>query len=94
MDLVPEDAGLLVEGRVAPNEVEHLAIGQPVNVRLTAYKAHRVPVITGRLAYVGADRQTDASNQSVLPGPRRDRPRMRCATSPASRCCPECRRTC
>lgn len=66
MDLVPATQHLLVEGNVAPNEVEHLRVGQPVNVRLTAYKAHRVPVITGRLTYVGADRQMDANNQPVF----------------------------
>ena len=66
MDLVPDTQQLLIEGTVAPNEVEHLAVGQRVNVRLTAYKAHRVPVITGRLTYVGADRQLDANNQPVF----------------------------
>lgn len=66
MDLVPATRHLLIEGNVAPNEVEHLRIGQTVNVRLTAYKAHRVPVITGHLTYVGADRQTDASNQAFF----------------------------
>lgn len=63
LDVVPGNAELLVEGNVAPNEVEHLQAGQRVNVRLTAYKSHRVPVLTGRLIYVGADRQLDATNQ-------------------------------
>ena len=66
MDLVPATQHLLIEGNVAPNEVEHLRIGQPVNIRLVAYKAHRVPVITGHLTYVGADRQMDATNQPVF----------------------------
>ena len=66
MDLVPSSQHLLIEGNVAPNEVEHLRIGQPVNIRLTAYKAHRVPVIRGHLTYVGADRQMDVNNQPVF----------------------------
>lgn len=66
MDLVPDTQHMLVEGTVAPYEVEHLAVGQHVNVRLTAYKARRVPVITGRLTYVGADRQMDANNSPVF----------------------------
>ena len=70
MDLVPETQHLLIEGNVAPNEVEHLSVGQPVNIRLTAYKAHRVPVISGHLTYVGADRQMDANNQPSVPRPR------------------------
>ncbi len=66
MDLVPETQRLLIEGNVAPNEVEHLALGQKVNIRLSAYKAHRVPVISGHLTYVGADRQMDGNNQPVF----------------------------
>lgn len=66
MDLVPDSQQMLVEGAVAPNEVEHLSVGQRVNVRLSAYKAHRVPVLTGRLTYVGADRQMDATNQPIF----------------------------
>jgi HlyD family secretion protein len=66
MDLVPEASTLLIEASVPPNEVEHLAPGQRVNVKLTAYKAHKVPVIPGRLVYVGADRQVDAANQSFF----------------------------
>ena len=66
MDLVPTTQHLIIEGNVAPNEIEHLHVGQIVNVRLTAYKAHRVPVITGHLTYVGADRQMDANNQPVF----------------------------
>ena len=63
MDLVPETSTLLIEASVAPNEVEHLAVGQKVNVRLTSYKAHRVPVLQGHLTYVGADRQLDPNGQ-------------------------------
>ena len=63
MDLVPSSQHLLIEGNVSPNEVEHLRVGQAVNVRLTAYKSHRVPVITAHLTYVGADRQMDTNNQ-------------------------------
>ena len=63
MDLVPSTQHLLIEGNVSPNEIEHLRVGQAVNVRLTAYKSHRVPVITAHLTYVGADRQMDTNNQ-------------------------------
>jgi HlyD family secretion protein len=66
MDLVPSSQHLLIEGNVAPSEVEHLRVGQRVNIRLTAYKAHRVPVISGHLTYVGADRQVDVNNQPVF----------------------------
>ncbi len=66
LDLVPLDSSLLIEASVAPTDVEHLRVGQRVNVRLTAYKAHKVPVLTGRLVYVAADRQTNAQNEPVF----------------------------
>jgi HlyD family secretion protein len=51
---------------VAPTDIEHVHVGQAVNVRLTAYKAHQVPVVTGHLVYVSADRQIDPQNQPVF----------------------------
>jgi HlyD family secretion protein len=66
LDLVPADPGLLVEAMVAPTDIEHVHVGQAVNVRLTAYKAHQVPVVTGHVVYVSADRQLDAQNQPVF----------------------------
>jgi HlyD family type I secretion membrane fusion protein len=66
LDLVPSDPRLLVEGDVAPTDIEHVHVGQKVNVRLTAYKAHQVPVITGHLVYVSADRQMTPQNLPVF----------------------------
>jgi HlyD family secretion protein len=66
LDLVPADSALLVEAMVAPTDIEHVRVGQPVNIRLTAYKAHQVPVVTGHLVYVSADRLLDAQNQPIF----------------------------
>ena len=66
LDLVPLNDHLLIEAAVSPLDIEHVAVGQRVNVRLTAYKSHRVPVLTGHLVYVGADRQMDPSNQPIF----------------------------
>lgn len=60
LDVVPQSDRMLVEANVQPNDIEHVHIGQQVNVRLTSYKQHKVPVLTGRLTYVSADRQIDA----------------------------------
>jgi HlyD family secretion protein len=59
LDIVPADSHMLVEVPVTPNDIEHVHPGQRVNVRLTSYKQHKVPVLTGTLVYVSADRQTD-----------------------------------
>jgi HlyD family secretion protein len=59
LDIVPRDDRLLVEANVPPNDIEHVHLGQQVNVRLVSYKQHKVPVLTGHLTYVSADRQID-----------------------------------
>jgi HlyD family type I secretion membrane fusion protein len=66
LDLEPLDGRRLIEAGVAPTDIEHVRVGQKVNIRLTAYKAHEVPVLTGRLVYVGADRQMDEHNEPVF----------------------------
>jgi HlyD family secretion protein len=60
MDIVPAGDQMLVEARVNPTDIENVHVGQKVNVRLVAYKASKVPVLTGTLTYVSADRQQDA----------------------------------
>ncbi|WP_376094465.1 HlyD family type I secretion periplasmic adaptor subunit [Roseomonas sp. CCTCC AB2023176] len=60
LDLVPHDSGLVAEARIAPGDIEQLAVGQRVNIRLSAYRQREVPLMTGHLTYVSADRQTDA----------------------------------
>lgn len=59
LDLVPEGSALVVEVRISPNDIEQVAVGQHVNVRLSAFRQREVPLMTGRLTYVSADRQTD-----------------------------------
>ncbi len=66
LDIVPAEQRLLIEAPVAPTDIEHVHVGQRVNVRLSAYKAHRVPTVEGRLVYVAADRQLDAQNNPVF----------------------------
>ena len=66
LDIVPADERLLIEAPVAPTDIEHVHVGQRVNIRLSAYKAHRVPTVEGRLVYVAADRQQDAQNNPVF----------------------------
>jgi HlyD family secretion protein len=63
LDIVPDNDRLLVEANVRPDEIEHVQPGQRVNVRLTSYKQHKVPVLTGKLTYVSADRQQDAKGE-------------------------------
>ncbi|MFC0389176.1 HlyD family type I secretion periplasmic adaptor subunit [Muricoccus vinaceus] len=66
LDLVPEGAALVVEVRIAPNDIEQVAVGQHVNVRLSAFRQREVPLMTGRLTYVSADRQTDPQGSAFF----------------------------
>jgi HlyD family secretion protein len=63
LDIVPQDNGMVVEANVRPEDIEHVHAGQRVNIRLTSYKQHKVPVLTGKLIYVSADRQQDAKGE-------------------------------
>ncbi|MBV9748066.1 MAG: HlyD family type I secretion periplasmic adaptor subunit [Acetobacteraceae bacterium] len=66
LDIAPSDDRLLIEAEVVPTEIEHVHLGARVNVKLSAYKAHRVPSLEGRLVYVAADRQQDAHGDPVF----------------------------
>ncbi len=59
LDIVPREASLVVEAALRPADVEHVAVGQRANIRITAFSHRRVPPLPGKLVYVGADRQVD-----------------------------------
>jgi HlyD family secretion protein len=66
LDIVPAEERLLIEAQVAPIDIEHVHVGQRVNLKLSAYKAHRVPTIEGHLVYVAADRTQDGQGNPVF----------------------------
>ena len=59
LEIVPLDDELVIEAMINPHDIDSVAVGGPVQVRLTAYKQKSVPVIEGTLTYVAADRQID-----------------------------------
>ncbi|MBX9634147.1 MAG: HlyD family type I secretion periplasmic adaptor subunit, partial [Magnetospirillum sp.] len=59
LDLVPTEDSLIVEARVNPLDIDVVRIGLPAHVRLTAFKAKRVPMIEGKVVQVAADKLTD-----------------------------------
>jgi HlyD family secretion protein len=66
LDIVPQNDKLVVEVQVRPDDVEHVHPGQRVNVRLTAYKQRKVPILTGQLIYVAADIQQDTKGEQFI----------------------------
>jgi HlyD family secretion protein len=66
LDLVPLNGALVAEARIAPTDIEQVQVGQRVNIRLSAYRQREVPLLTGHLSYVSADRQSDAQGNSFF----------------------------
>ncbi len=66
LDIVPVDDALLVEAAANPADVERLAVGARVNVRLVGFSHRRVPPLPGHLVYVGADRQVNGRGDTFF----------------------------
>jgi HlyD family secretion protein/epimerase transport system membrane fusion protein len=59
LDLVPADADLLLEARVAPVDIDEVHAGLKAQVHLLAYKSRNLPRIEGVVREVSADRLED-----------------------------------
>jgi HlyD family secretion protein len=66
LDIVPVDDALLVEAAANPADVERLAVGARVNIRLVGFSHRRVPPLPGHLVYVGADRQVNGRGDTFF----------------------------
>jgi HlyD family secretion protein len=55
MELLPVLDELIIEARVKPNDISHVAVGQHALVRLSALNQRITPMIAGTVAYVSAD---------------------------------------
>jgi HlyD family secretion protein/epimerase transport system membrane fusion protein len=61
LELVPDKERLIVQARVAPDDVDNLSPGQQVELKLTAFQARRTPVVLGTVSSVSADVLADAA---------------------------------
>lgn len=59
MNLVPSEDSLLVEARIAPNDIDIVRIGLPAFVHLTAYSSRGTPKVAGKVKSISADRLLD-----------------------------------
>ena len=55
MQIVPRDDALVVEAKVAPQDIDQIAVGLPAIVRIQAGNQRTMPDIAGTLTRVGAD---------------------------------------
>ena len=66
LDLVPQQDRLVAEGQVLPVDIEQVAVGQRVNIRLSSYRTRSVPLLHGHVTTVGADVQTSQSGEKYF----------------------------
>jgi HlyD family secretion protein len=57
--IVPQNANLVVEALIRPEEISHVALEQRARVRFTAFKHRAMSMATGKVTYVSADRLVD-----------------------------------
>jgi len=65
LDIVPENADLLVEARVRPEDVTFVHVDAHADVRLTAFRQRITPTVNGTVTYISADRLVDKDNKNA-----------------------------
>jgi len=59
MDVVPDEAALIISAEVSPTDADDLRVGQETEVRFTAFRERDLPILHGRLTAVSADSFTE-----------------------------------
>lgn len=55
MDIVPDKAGLVIEARISPDDVDDLRTGQEAQIRFTSLHERDLPIMRGRMTRLSAD---------------------------------------
>ena len=58
-EILPTAYELLVEARIAPQDIDTVRVGQAAQLRLVAFSSKTTPDVPGEVSYVSADRFTD-----------------------------------
>jgi HlyD family secretion protein len=58
-EIVPDDARLMVEAQIRPEEVSHVQVHQRARIKFSAFKYRNDMMVTGTVNYVSADRLVD-----------------------------------
>lgn len=61
MEIVPLNAGLVVEAQVPTQSIDKVQLGLMADLRFTAFNLISTPVLNGVVSVVGADKQTNAA---------------------------------
>jgi HlyD family secretion protein/epimerase transport system membrane fusion protein len=63
LDIVPEDDQLVIDAQVRPDDVDGLKTGAPADIRFTAFNQNTMPVVSGVVTRVSADRLLDPNTR-------------------------------
>jgi HlyD family secretion protein len=64
--LVPQDAALKIEAKLAPTDIDQVFVGQPAKLRFSAFNQRTTPELFGRIAYVSAATSSDPATGQVF----------------------------
>jgi HlyD family type I secretion membrane fusion protein len=67
MDIVPENADLIIETKVRTDQITKVKQGQAAKVQLTAFNRREIPPIAGTVTYVSADQLTERTAAGEMP---------------------------
>ena len=62
--MFPSDAKLIIEASVLPTDIDQVASGQPVAIRLASFNQRTTPELKGRVTIVSADLIADEQQRS------------------------------
>lgn len=64
LDIVPQDAELIIEAQVSPMDIDRVVVGLQAEVRFSAFKQSKTPKMDGKVIHLSADRLTDEKGNS------------------------------
>ena len=67
MEIVPLSDHLIIEGKVAVNDISDIKLGQEAEVNLTAFKSSTTPQVKAKVTYISDDRLTTRTTQGDMP---------------------------
>jgi HlyD family secretion protein len=63
LDIIPEDAHLIIHAQVSPLDASHVHAGLTAEVRLPSFPAARMPIVLGSVTQVSRDRLIDEATR-------------------------------
>lgn len=67
MEIAPQSDNLIIEAKVAVNDISDVKVGQEAEVTLTAFKSSTTPPVKANVTYISADRLTTRTAQGDMP---------------------------